>query len=81
MLGSRRRGRWISILVLGTRSEVWPTSGFVARARERGARIDAKEERRGESGEAGGEIEESCVRWKSSDDVEQGLFFCGEGYY
>jgi len=37
MLGLRRRGRWISILVLGTKLEVWPTSGFVARAR-RGVR-------------------------------------------
>jgi hypothetical protein len=56
MLGLIRRGRLILILVHGTRSEVWPTSGFVAGAGERGARIatiDAKEERRGESGDGG----------------------------
>jgi hypothetical protein len=35
MFGLRRRGRLILILVLGTRSEVWHASGFVARARER----------------------------------------------
>jgi hypothetical protein len=69
MLGLRRRGRWISILVLGTRSEVWPTSGFVARARERGARIDAKEERRGESGDAG-------VKLRGGTDWR----FTGEGF-
>jgi hypothetical protein len=28
---------------------------------------------------AGGEIEESCVWWNSSDDVEQGVFFLRRG--
>jgi hypothetical protein len=72
MLGLRRRGRLILILVLGTRSEVWHASGFVARARERVARIviiDAKEERRGESGDGG-------VKLRRGTDWR----FTGEGF-
>jgi hypothetical protein len=73
MLGLRRRGRLILILVHGTRADVWPTSGFVAGARERGARIatiDAKEERKGESGDGGVKLSRG-TDWR----------FTGEGFF